>query len=147
MSDVYRYSVKCDRTRNDAIERAAKSTGLSSTAFVQAHFDSILAPSGDPPPQAPVRPPVKPVSRQDYAFAKTHDLRAGAVRLYRVMLDLTENGVCEAHYDQLAHLAGLAPRSAQALAIELIKAGLIRRLSRADAGMMPVFHILTEKRS
>lgn len=38
----YRFSVRCDRERNAAIERAAKAAGLSATTFVQQHFDTIL---------------------------------------------------------------------------------------------------------
>lgn len=39
---LFRYSVRCDRERNRAIERAAKRAGMTANQFVQQHFDRIL---------------------------------------------------------------------------------------------------------
>ena len=43
----FRYSVKCDRAMASRIETAAKKAGLSVSAFVQQHFDTILDPRQD----------------------------------------------------------------------------------------------------
>ncbi|RVC47613.1 hypothetical protein EN781_00310 [Mesorhizobium sp. M4A.F.Ca.ET.090.04.2.1] len=38
---LYRFTVKCDRDTNRAIEKLAKACNLSPTAYVQRHFESI----------------------------------------------------------------------------------------------------------
>ena len=45
----YRYTVKCDRAFNAAIEKAARKAGVSATTFVQTHFDGILQAVPPPP--------------------------------------------------------------------------------------------------
>jgi hypothetical protein len=69
----YRFTVRCDRLANMKIEKAAKKAGMSPSAFVQAHFDTILA--GE-------RKGFDASGFDFMAFSKRHHVGIGAARLY-----------------------------------------------------------------
>jgi hypothetical protein len=72
----YRFSVKCDRAQNHDIEKRAKAAGMSPTALVQKHFETIFFEPGvpvsapveveaEPAPALPLELPMAPIHDDD----------------------------------------------------------------------------------
>jgi hypothetical protein len=76
IDEVYRYSVKCNRTRSQEIQIAARAAGLSVEAFVQRHFDGILD-------AAPTEKPSFDAASFDLiGFSRRHNLTLSAARIW-----------------------------------------------------------------
>ncbi|AEH88171.1 hypothetical protein [Mesorhizobium opportunistum] len=134
----YRFSVKCDRPTNAAIEKAAKAAGISPTSFVQKHFEAIL---GDP--QTPAARPAAS-ARADVDIAKSLGVTLTALRLYRALderVDRSRN-VAITNSD-LADAAGTARPRVPGLVAQLTAKRLVRieRDSRRAATRYHVFSI------
>jgi hypothetical protein len=65
ISAPYRFSVRTDREGNRMIEQLAKASGISSTAYVQRHFETIF-----PQVDAGVMPTIAPA---EVSSAVDHD--------------------------------------------------------------------------
>jgi hypothetical protein len=115
----YRYSVNCDRTRNNLIAAAARKAGMSATSFVQAHFDAIF--DGSPDERGFVAE----------AFARKHDISAQAARLWRAMRGKAdEHGVVSGAAREFAAPAGISQGQATGYLAELIECSLITMVKR-----------------
>lgn len=96
--ELYRYAVRCNRAKFEAIEKAAKRAGLTANQFVQAHFQTILddrqaAPAEEKTVDVSVYrdvegdPAFKPKfgSDGDAAIARLHRLSINQYRVWLIM--------------------------------------------------------------
>ncbi|ESY75543.1 hypothetical protein X740_31050 [Mesorhizobium sp. LNHC221B00] len=137
---LYRFSVKCDRDMNAAIEKAAKAAGMSATGYVQSHFETIL--SSEPMRAPAIRPAGN--ARADVDTAKSLGITLTALRLYRALderIDRLRN-VAITNSD-LAEAAGTPRPRVPGLVAQLTRQGLVQleRDSRRAATRYHVFSI------
>lgn len=134
----YRFSVKCDRLTNAAIEKAAKAADMSPTSFVQSHFETIL--SGEPVRAPAIRPAGN--ARADVDMAKSLGITLTALRLYRAMderadrsrnLAITNSGLAEA--------AGTARPRVPGLVASLKARNLVRVIERTSTHRPTRYHV------
>lgn len=113
----WRFTVRCDRATNAAIERAARAEGISVSAFVQAHFDRIL----DAPAVKAAEPAFDALS-----FARRHALAPSAAALWGLMkAGCNGEGLFSASYSSLGRAMGMTPNAIQHQVSRLIAAGLV----------------------
>lgn len=130
----YRYSVKCDREMAQAIGRAAAAAGLSATAFVQRHFETILGQR---------RPDRRDGPFDAAGFAARHGLPVGAARIWHAMRrEADRDGMVQIMIDDLADLAGTSPHWVRKWREQLVKAGLAHIASHRGRGGAPVYRIM-----
>jgi hypothetical protein len=123
----YRYTVKCDRERFHAIERAAKACGLSASQLVQMHFESILdaEPAAQPEPRQPDQP-----ARAELELATRSGMTVAALRIYRAVEDAAdEHGRAEIGIGTISRQTGYTEGTVRTLLSRLTTAGRLRRLS------------------
>ncbi|WP_027037899.1 hypothetical protein [Mesorhizobium ciceri] len=136
----YRFSVKCDRPTNAAIEKAAKSAGMSPTSFVQKHFEGILAA----PPVDQSAPPSTTNCTRDFDVAKSVGITVTVLRLYRAMDHAKDgNGNVQMSMLSLADVAGVAPASVKTFQHKLMRRGLIKEVRPASHRTPAIFHVFS----
>lgn len=142
---IYRYSVRCDRATAASIRRAAAKAGLSETAFVQAHFDTILQR----------RRPAKPAAAEASAPADAGQPRGDdtsracdcgitewALRLWRVASAICdEGGAFEADTVSLGRFAHVPAGSVTRSLSMLVSRGLAERVSIAAGQRKAVYRL------
>ncbi|ESY72335.1 hypothetical protein X740_33340 [Mesorhizobium sp. LNHC221B00] len=138
---LYRFSVKCDRDMNAAIEKAAKASGMSATGYVQKHFEGILTaarmPIDQPPPMA-----VDPT--RDFDVATSIGITVTALRLYRAMDHAKDgNGNVQMSMLALADAAGVAPASVKTFQHKLMRRGLIKEVRPASHRTPAIYHVFS----
>lgn len=124
----FRFSVKCDRVKNAAIERAARAAGMSVNAFVQAHFDRIL----DIPTKTAGAAFDAP------AFAQRHGVSLSAAALWGLMkAECNADGLVSRSYVALARTVNQSPSTVQNQMEMLIEAGLVSLVRRGQSLVAP----------
>lgn len=137
VDQFYRFSVKCDRRRNTQIEAAARKEGLSVTAFVQRHFETILdgaSTAKAPPPPFDAR-----------AFSERHGVSLSAATMwaaYRAKAD--DNGIVQVGARQMAAKAGLRLADPNRHVAALVQAGLLEMRKPAGGPAPPVYRVVEE---
>ncbi|RWO29607.1 MAG: hypothetical protein EOS10_22455 [Mesorhizobium sp.] len=138
---LYRFSVRCDRAMNARIEAAARKAGISVTAFVQRHFDSIL----DARPNAPKLATFDAAAFDAVAFSKRHHVALMAAKLWcalRVHAD--ESGKVQRFQTLLAEDIGCDHASTGRLAKTLIDAGLLETVRKGKMGVGATYRVIGE---
>jgi DNA-binding MarR family transcriptional regulator len=132
----YRFSVKCDRDMNAAIDKAAKAAGMSPTIFVQSHFETIL--NGEPVRAS--RPAGN--ARADVDLAKSLGITLTALRLYRAMDERADHlrNVAITN-SKLAEVAGTARSRVPGLVASLKARNLVRVLERTSTQRPTRYHV------
>ncbi|TPN44890.1 TrmB family transcriptional regulator [Mesorhizobium sp. B1-1-7] len=143
----YRFSVKCDRPTNAAIEMAAKAAGVSASVFVQRHFEVIL---DDPERVVPVivAPPLVPKiarsARADVDLSASLGITMSALRVYRALderVDRARN-VAITNSD-LADAAGVARPRVPDMVASLRLRGLVQTFDRKWARAATRYHVFS----
>ncbi|WP_164773400.1 hypothetical protein, partial [Mesorhizobium sp. M7A.F.Ca.CA.004.01.1.1] len=115
----YRFSVKCDRLTNLKIEAAARKAGVSSTTFVQRHFEAIV----DEPPDD--------TGFCADAFARQHGVSSQAAKLWNVMRrEANAAGVVSGGLREFASAARISAGHGSDYMAELIDTGLVTTVVR-----------------
>lgn len=118
----FRYTVRADRDRARAIEAAARKAGLSVEAFVQRHFDGIVAPRNG----AAAR------SFDPASFAVKHGLpRITALVLGEVVARADENGVAQLRVGDIVAALAISPGTAQRALDALLERGMLDHVDAA----------------
>jgi len=126
----YRFSVRCDRDFNRRIEQAARADGLSVTAFVQRHFETIL----DEPPDSSGFAP--------QSFARANGVSDQAARLWRAMRDAAApDGEITGVPRAFCGAARISQGHASDYLAELTGAGLVSVIARPWAGRAGTYRI------
>jgi hypothetical protein len=136
----YRFSVKCDRPTNAAIEKAARKLGLTPTIFVQKHFEQIL----DGPPVAikPEQEVEESATRSEKETAKSCGITVSMLRIHRAMkARASQRGTFSSGIAMIEQATGLPQSSIRVMMVKLDRAGLIRRLKGAGRGQCAVYHV------
>lgn len=116
----YRWTVRCDRDFAHRIARAAKAAGVSETAFVQAHFETILDPHGREKPG---------VNFDEVAFGRTHLISPAAARVWnRLCQSVNAEGFVRVAAASLVELVGRDEDFVRNLLRELRAAKLITQV-------------------
>ena len=134
---LYRFSVKCDRAMNARIEGAARQAGLTTTAFVQKHFETILDRA------AGGRPALENFNAR--SFAERHGIPGMAARVWHWMAT---------HADADSRAQGSTLTIAAAVGCDrshvsisrdaLVEAGLITLEDRGGGRVAPVYRMMWE---
>ncbi|APH71425.1 hypothetical protein [Aquibium oceanicum] len=131
----YRYTVKCDRAFNAAIEKAARKAGVSATTFVQTHFDGIL--EAVPPPPLPGRHPDHEPSAPPPRAHRVPHVPDGVnlTRTERALLDALAaradgDGHVSAGMELLARDIGTTPGSVRVAMTRLREKHVVRMIRR-----------------
>ncbi|MER8786859.1 hypothetical protein NKH71_03160 [Mesorhizobium sp. M0983] len=137
----YRFSVKCGREMNAAIEKAAKAAGMSSSSFVQKHFDDILStarqPIDSPPPLVPAAD-----GRRDFDVAQSLGITVTTLRLYRAMDHAKDgNGNVQMSQLALAEAAGVAPASVKTFQQKLAQHRLVKQVAPPGHRIPAIWHV------
>lgn len=139
---LYRFSVKCDRPTNAAIEKAAKAAGVSPTIFVQQHFEGILALANAPVDSAP--PVAAADAMRDFDIAKSVGITVTILRLYRAMDHAKDgNGNVQMSILALSDAAGVAPASVKTFQHKLMRRGLIKQVRPASHRTPAIYHVFS----
>lgn len=140
----YRFAVKCDRVENAAIEAMARASGVSVTALVQAHFETIflssaeemVASQGRNPDVVAARiasgrgnnsAPFAPTSEEVKA-ARALDITPGMLRTWRAMNALAVAGTYADGWSKIADRTGLPVTTVRVLVSRLVAADLLGRV-------------------
>lgn len=124
----WRFTVRCDRATNAAIERAARAAGMSVNAFVQAHFDRILDTPAQPGGAA----------FDATTFAQRHGVSLSAAALWGLMkAECNAEGLVSRSYVALARTANQSPSTVQNQMEMLIEAGLVSLVRRGQSLVAP----------
>lgn len=127
----YRFSVKCDRAMNARLEAAARAAGVSVTAFVQRHFETILDEPADDTGFSPD------------AFAREHGISPQAARVWAAMRKgVDQVGVVSGGVRDFAIAAKVSAGHGGDYVAELISAELVRMIAR-PGGARPGTYRLT----
>ncbi|TIM16248.1 MAG: hypothetical protein E5Y67_03380 [Mesorhizobium sp.] len=138
---VYRYSVRCDRATSTKIEAAARKAGISVTAFVQRHFESIL----DARPNAPKLATFDAAAFDAVAFSKCHHVSLMAAKLWCALrIHADENGKVQRFQTLLAEDIGCDHASTGRLAKTLIDAGLLETVRKGKMGAPATYRVIGE---
>lgn len=136
----YRFSVKCDRAMNAAIDKAAKAVGMTPTSFVQKHFEGILAAPHQKDGPAPAAPAAD--VKRDYDVAQGLGITVTTLRLYRAMLNARDgNGNVQLSQLALADVASIAPASVTAFQQKLVRRKLIRQVAPPGHRVPAIWHV------
>jgi len=124
-SDIYRFSVRCDRAMNAAIEKAARLAGVSASQYVQLHFEAIL----DRPVETPGTKPDDNPDREELMLARSCGITVGMLRVHRAMK--ARSGLRGSYRDgpvPIAEATGMTVSSVRVLMSRLAKVNLIQSL-------------------
>jgi len=147
MSDalqIYRFTVRCDRDTNAAIEKAAKAAGLSPTSFVQRHFDGIVVAADSPATQEPT--PAS-VSRRDIERARDLGLSVGEMRvLDAIALAADRDGNAEIGVGSIATATALTEGSVRNILSKLAARNMIRRIGKPGFRRTTIYHVEAARR-
>lgn len=135
-ASVYRYSVSADRSGYALIEAGAKASGISATAFVQRHFDTLVdglrkarrdrRPVQMPEPAAQPARPRQFDRGEEKELARRLGIKHASLVLYRLMeASADDDGLLRLTHVQMSEAAGLAQSAMPALLKELQEARLI----------------------
>ncbi len=127
----FRFSVRCDRETNQRIETAARKAGLSVTAFVQQHFDTILDGPADAYGFSPD------------LFARRHGIGSKDAQLFGALRRLADSdGVVTGSVADFAATAGWPGQHLNYHFKRLLKAGLVDTIAAARGGKKGTYRIL-----
>lgn len=136
---LYRFTVKCDRDRNAAIERAARKAGLSVNEFVQRHFDGILDVGSPAAPGAPAAP-ARNAAAVRLAACLRNEVTEAMDQVWRAMARLADDdGQLACTQLVIAEEAGRSPASACRAVETLVARGLIE-IVRESSGPRPAVY-------
>jgi len=139
---IFRFTVRCDRETNAAIERAAKAAGLSPTGFVQRHFDGIAAMIDAATKPAPA------VMRQDIERAHDLGLSVGEMRVLDQIIERTDGDEhAEIGVGSVARAVGMSDGSVRNILSKLSRLGLIIRIGRTGFRGTTVYRVTAEARA
>lgn len=121
----FRYSVRADRSFALRLEAAAAKAGVSVSAFVQAHFETILQPRA--------APPAFDAARFDaVAFGRDHAVPVAAARIWKVLRQRADDkGIVRVTLAEIETATGLNYGSLSKALATLKEAGLVEQLSGA----------------
>jgi hypothetical protein len=126
----FRFSVRCDRDMNQRLELAARKAGLSVTALVQRHFETIL---DDPADAAGFSPQV---------FARGNDVSVQAARLWKAMSATAgPDGEITGAAREFCRTAKISQGAASDHLAELVRVGLVTVLRRPVSGHAGVYRV------
>lgn len=144
MSDalqIYRFTVRCDRDTNAAIEKAAKAVGLSPTSFVQRHFDGIVTTT-EPEPETASKQAPPSVSRRDIERAQALGLSVGEMRvLDSIALAADRDGNAEIGVGSIATATCLTEGSVRNILSKLAARNMIRRIGKPGFRRTTIYHV------
>ncbi|MER8540279.1 hypothetical protein NKH17_12570 [Mesorhizobium sp. M1334] len=136
---VYRYSVRCDRATSTRIEAAARKAGISVTAFVQRHFETIL----DARPNATKLASFDAAGFDAVEFSKRHHVTLMAARLWGTLrVHAGDNGHVQRFQTQLAEDIGCDHASTGRLITALLEAGLLETVRRGKQGAPAAYRVI-----
>ncbi|MER9164372.1 hypothetical protein [Mesorhizobium sp. M0715] len=115
----YRFSVKCDRLMNARLQAAARAAGVSTTTFVQRHFETILdEPADDTGFCADV-------------FGRAHRISPQAARMWNAMRRGADAaGIISGGLREFASAAKVSAGHGGDYLAELVEAELVRTIVR-----------------
>lgn len=125
--DIFRYSVKCSRERNDAIKKAARNAGMSEGLYIQTLFDRIDL--------APIAPSGKPLSKYDKPLtlglvmeaSVEYGVTESTARVLLVMRRMSdENGLLSMSREEIAQSAGMHISTVNSSMHQLTVKGLVK---------------------
>ncbi|MER9056458.1 hypothetical protein [Mesorhizobium sp. M0910] len=138
---VYRYSVRCDRATSARIETAARKAGISVTAFVQRHFESIL----DARPIATKLASFDATEFDAAAFSKRHHVTLLAARLWaNLRVHAGDDGVVQRFQTLLADDIGCDHASTGRLIAALIETCLLETVRKGKMGAPATYRVIGE---
>lgn len=153
---VMRFSVRCDRGRAAAIERAAKKAGMSATAFVQAHFETILD-EAEPPVAEPGAPKMAAadIARgpgrnhpDDRERASDLGLSMSALRLLRVVSLIASNdGTFVSDPEFLGQSTNTVAGGIHQMMRQLEVIGAVERVTKAVGSRKAIWRLLKPEAS
>jgi hypothetical protein len=128
----FRFSVRCDRDANQRIEQAARKAGLSVTAFVQRHFETILDEPADPSGFSP------------QAFARTNDISVQAARLWKALRSMAgPDGEITGAAREFGKAARISQGHASDHMAELVRVGLVTVLRRPVSARAGTYRVVS----
>lgn len=140
----YRYTVRCDRAFNAAIEKAAKKAGLSATSFVQRHFDTILG-AVPPEPERAERNFEEPNRVRKPKRAEGAALTPAQEKVLAALVARADDrGHVSIGMELLARDAGTTPGSARTLIARLKELRLVTTIRRGGWQNPAVYRIRVE---
>ncbi|HEV2501458.1 MAG TPA: hypothetical protein VGV39_00185 [Mesorhizobium sp.] len=134
---LFRYSVKCDRETNAAIERAARAAGISPTQFVQSHFESIFeaAQTVQPEPDS---------TAAELALARSCGITVTQLRIHTAMKkQASQRGTFAGGVAAVHAATNIPTQTIRVMQSQLVKKGLLRRLKSAIGGTTAIFHVVS----
>ncbi|WP_054308937.1 hypothetical protein [Mesorhizobium sp. 1M-11] len=134
---VYRYSVKCDRETNLAIERAARVAGISSNEFVQSHFEGILEVTLTVQPEPDN-------TAAELALARSVGITVTQLRVHTAMkAQASPRGTFSGGVTAIHQATNIPVPTIRVMLHKLIKIGLVRRLKSAVGGAVSSYHVVS----
>jgi hypothetical protein len=133
---LYRFTVKCDRDTNREIERLAKACGVSASAYVQKHFETI---TGGQRIQVPAKP-APSVTQPKPARIKKQG--PGERIMLALMGAKRADGTASIAQPALADAARTSKPTLVKYLDDLIRAGEIEIASNGHNGRPTVYRIL-----
>lgn len=132
---IYRYSVRCGRETALAIALAAEAEGVSATALVQAHFETLFKGLGRGAVQKPITRNIAAVDPHDLELAQSNDVSLGAIKVLRVIEAVMDgDGFCEIGIGTIAARTGFTDGSVRVLVSKLVARELLMRLRAGHRG-------------
>jgi hypothetical protein len=144
--DHYRFTVRCDRERNHAIEAAARSAGVSATTFVQQHFETILDAMAAAMAQTDKEVRSIEVSPFDAQLATLNGITAGELRVWRAVKAVEDDhGRAEIGVGAIAKFTGLTDGSVRVLLSRLVRGGHLARISGGGWRRTTIYRVVRLK--
>lgn len=139
---IYRYTVKCDRERSQAIEKAARAAGLSATSFVQRHFESILDDCRQAEAETAREEWRIQSGADERAIASMNGMTPGQLAVWRAVKSADDgHGRGEIGVGAIAKLTGLTAGSVRVILSRLVAAGHLTRISGGGWRRTTVYRI------
>lgn len=134
---LYRYSVKCDRETNLAIERAAYVAGISPNEFVQSHFEGILEVTITVQPEPDD-------TAAELALARSVGITVTQLRVHTAMKkQASSRGTFSGGVTAIHQATHIPVPTIRVMLHKLIKIGLVRRLKSAVGGAVASYHVVS----
>lgn len=132
----YRFVVKCDRAFNARVERAARAAGVTTTTFVQQHFETILGPvdcTAAAQDRTVNRDPARPPARVAPA--------ARAAILAALRGAVSADGEIAMTYRELSALCHVSYETVRRGITELVQDGMVAVIRASSRGNTSVYRL------